>query len=101
MKESAKIFGESVIVGAKTYIDPFVNDGMQKGYRLLDMGLPQQAYDGVFGGVKTQEEVKQGNDKLKSFADQYYNGDVELMFQEQAKKNNITVEQVKKDMGWK
>lgn len=99
MKKSAEIFGQSVLEAAKTQIDPFLEEASQKGYRMIDIGLPQQSYDRVFGNVKTQEDINQNNKRVEQKAKQY-GMDINTYLEATAKKHNMTVEQVAKKLNY-
>ena len=99
MKKSAQIFGQSVLEASKTYIDPYLMEAQEKGYRMLDIGMPQQAYDNIFGNIKTKEDTSKRNEEITQAAKQN-NMTVNEYITATAKKHNMTADQVAKKLGY-
>jgi LysM repeat protein len=66
---------------------------------MIDIGLPMESYDAVFGGVKTKSDMKfEKNTKLENIAKQ--NGmTVEEFLNFTAQNRGMTIEQVKQKLG--
>jgi len=99
MKASAKIFGESVLEASKTYIDPYLDESQQRGYRMIDIGIPRDSYDRVFSNVKTSEDKSQRNKDVEAKAKEA-GLSVNEYLTAGAKKYNMTVEQVAEKLGY-
>ncbi len=100
MKKSAEIFGRAVLESTKTQIDPYLQEASSRGYRMIDIGLPQDAYDRVFKNVKTVSDNKADkNKKLIDVAKQRGMTPDEL-FSAIAKEKGLSPEDVKKNLGW-
>lgn len=100
MKSTMADFSRQTLESTKTFIDPYLQEAQERGYRMIDIGLPRQAYDDVFGGVKTKDD-KSGamRGRVESLAKQ--NGmSVDEMFEATALSSGKSVEDVKKDFGW-
>ena len=52
MSTTMNDFTQKALESSKNYIDPYLSDATQKGYRMLDIGIPQQSYDQVFSELK-------------------------------------------------
>lgn len=100
MKKSSQIFGQAVLEASKTQIDPYLAEARNKGYRMLDIGLPQDSYERVFGGVKTQSDIKgEKNKKLIDVAKQR-GLTPDQLFENIAKEKGLDIGEVKKNLGW-
>lgn len=99
MKKSAEIFGQAVLEASKTFIDPYLQESQERGYRMIDLGLPQNSYDMVFSKVKTSEDTNQRNKQIEEKAQA--NGlSVNEYLTATAKKRNMTVDDVAKQLGY-
>ncbi len=99
MKASAEIFGQAVLESSKTYIDPYLQEAQAKGYRMIDIGIPQNSYDAVFKSVKTSEDTNKRNKEIEDKATS--NGlSVNEYLTATAKKRNMNVEDVAKQLGY-
>lgn len=99
MQRSAEIFGQSVLESSKTFIDPYLTDAQERGIRLMDIGLPQQAYNDVFGNTKTKEDSNKRNKEIEDKAAAHGMSVMEYM-NAGAKKHNISAEDVAKKLGY-
>lgn len=99
MMESSKIFGQSVMEASKTYIDPYLEEAHAKGYRMLDIGLPRQSYDDVFGNISTNEDKNKRNTEIEEKA-KSYGMTVNEYLTAGAKKRNMSVQDVAKQLGY-
>lgn len=99
MKKSAEIFGQSVLEASKTYIDPYLQESKERGYRMIDIGLPQASYDAIFKNVKTSEDTNKRNKEIEEKAKARGLTVAEALTQT-AKKRNMTVEEVAKQLGY-
>jgi hypothetical protein len=99
MKASAEIFAQAVLEASKTYIDPYLSESQERGYRMIDIGIPQQSYDAVFKNVKTSEDTNQRNKEIEDKA-KAYGLSVNEYLTSTAKKRNMTVEEVAKQLGY-
>lgn len=99
MKDSARLFGRAVLEASKTYIDPYLQDGASRGYTMLQIGLPQSSYDMVFKDVKTSEDKNQRNTEIEEKA-KSYGMSVSEYLTSTASKNNMSVEDVAKKLGY-
>ena len=100
MKKSARIFGQSVLEATKTQIDPFLSEAVSRGYRNIDIGLPQDAYDRVFKGINTQKDTSAAKNKKLIDAAKQRGLTPDQMFESMAKEKGLTVDDVKKKLGW-
>jgi hypothetical protein len=100
MKASAKIFQKSVLEAAKTQIDPFLTEAKGKGYRMIDIGLPQDSYDRVFNGVKSSGDVKGEKQKRIVDAAKQRGMTPDQLFEAMAKEKGLTVDEIKKNLGY-
>lgn len=99
MKASAEIFQKAVLEASKTYIDPYLQESTERGYRMIDIGIPQGAYDSIFRNVKTAEDANQRNKQIEEKATA--NGlSVNEYLTATAKKRNMTVEEVANQLGY-
>lgn len=99
MKRSAEIFGQSVLEASKTQIDPFLQEAERKGYRMLDIGLPRESYDRVFGKTKTDADKSAYNSQIEQKAKQY-GMSVSEYLSATAKKHNMSVQDVAKKLNY-
>ena len=99
MKTSAQIFGQAVMEASKTYIDPYLAEAQERGYRMIDIGLPQNSYDMIFKDVKTSEDKNQRNQQIEEKA-KASGLSVNEYLTATAKKRNMTVEDVAKQLGY-
>ncbi len=99
MKKSAEIFGQSVLEASKTYIDPYLQESQERGYRMIDIGLPQSSYDMIFKNVKTSEDTNKRNKEIEEKA-KSYNLSVSEYLTATAKKRNMTAAEVAKQLGY-
>jgi len=54
---------------SKSRVDPYIKEAREKGYRDLDYGVPKDAYNQVFGGIKTTPEEASTKNGEISFDD--------------------------------
>ncbi len=99
MKVSAEIFGQSVMEASKTFIDPYLQEASERGYRMLDIGIPQNSYDRIFKNVKTAEDENKRNTEIETKA-KNYGMSVNEYLTSTAQKNNMSVEEVAKRLGY-
>lgn len=99
MKESARVFGDAVLEAARTYIDPYLREAEERGYRQIDIGLPREAYDRVFGKTKTSEDKFQRNKQIEDKA-KAYGMSVSEYLGATAKKHNKTVKEIADQIGY-
>ncbi len=99
MKVSARIFGQSVLEASKTYIDPYLEESQTRGYRMIDIGLPRNAYDNIFANVKTSEDKNKRNSEIEEKA-KAAGMTVNEYFTAGAKKYNMKPEDVAKKLGY-
>ena len=99
MTRSAEIFAGSVLQASKTFIDPYLDQAKLEQYNMLNIGLPQDAYDSVFSGIETDRDQSTAKlEKIRNIAKQ--NGEtVEQLVERTAKRRNKTVEDIKKEFG--
>lgn len=79
MQATMTDFSNKALASAKTQIEPYVKDAKSRGYRPLDYGLPQEAYNSVFGNIttsETQQTIKQpvNGQPVTQSADEFMNG---------------------------
>lgn len=100
MRDTSKAFFAETLQMAKTRIDPYMAEASQRGYRMIDVGLPQESYDKIFAGVKT--DADKSSEKIKRIEDvAKQNGMTpDELFEATALSSGKSVEQVKKDFGW-
>lgn len=99
MRDTMNTFTEQSLNSSKKFIDPYLSDARESGYRMLDIGLPQEAYNDIFGGVLEKEKVSDVKMKqIEAVAKQ--NGvTIEQLLESTAAVSGKTVEEVKKDFG--
>ena len=100
MQSTAKAFFNETLQMSKTQIDPYLNEATQRGYRMIDIGIPRETYEQIFSGVKTASDtVNERRTRVDDIAKQ--NGMTpEELFEATALASGKSVEQVKKDFGW-
>ena len=69
MQSTANDFVMQALQSNKTRIDPFLQDARERGFRMLDIGLPQEAYNRIFSGVKTEQEAPTGKYSIQQIED--------------------------------
>lgn len=70
MEVTMNDFTRTVLEHSKSKIDPFIQDAQERGFRPLDYGVPQEAYQKVFGAVKGSDK-KPGMSKSTMTADEF------------------------------
>jgi hypothetical protein len=99
MKASAQIFQNAVLEASKMQMDPYLAEAQERGYRMIDIGIPQSSYDAIFKNVKTAEDANQTNRKIEEKA-KAYGMSVREALAATAKKRNMTVEEVAKKLNY-
>ena len=99
MKAAAELFAQSGLSQAKAFIDPYLEEASRRGYRMLDIGVPQSSYNILFDKIKTAEDDNKVNTDLQQKA-KSYGMNVNEYLTSTAKKHNMSVEDVAKRLGY-